>query len=203
MRTHKYWLAAAALLVMAAAASLNRQASAEAVKGNMPTGGRASPQAAQRQFCKEHRSECRALSGNHPPHRMTRQAMAKLKSVTQVVNRAVKPRSDGPNDVWSYPDSGYGDCEDYVLLKRKVLNQAGISLSNLLVTVVSHNGGELHAVLTVRTDKGDFILDNLNNDVKPWRQTGYRFLKRQSSAHAGRWVKITVGSTEGNVASTR
>jgi predicted transglutaminase-like cysteine proteinase len=134
---------------------------------------------------------------------MSKQVMAKLKSVTRVVNRAVKPRSDGPNDVWSYPDSGYGDCEDYALLKRKVLNQAGIPLSNLLVTVVSHNDGELHAVLTVRTAQGDFVLDNLNNDVKPWRQTGYRFLKRQSSAHAGRWVKITEGSIEGNVASMK
>jgi predicted transglutaminase-like cysteine proteinase len=203
MRTHKYWLAAAALLVMTAASSPRGQTSAEAIKGSMPTGGRASPQGAHKQFCWEHRSECGALPGNHPPLRMSKQVMAKLKSVTRVVNRAVKPRSDGPNDVWSYPDSGYGDCEDYALLKRKVLNQAGIPLSNLLVTVVSHNDGELHAVLTVRTAQGDFVLDNLNNDVKPWRQTGYRFLKRQSSAHAGRWVKITEGSIEGNVASMK
>jgi predicted transglutaminase-like cysteine proteinase len=45
-------------------------------------------------------------------------------------------------------------------------------------------------VLTVRTDEGDYILDNLNDTVKPWDTTGYRYLKRQSTTHTGRWVSI-------------
>ena len=53
--------------------------------------------------------------------------------------------------------------------------------------------GEGHAVLTVRTDKGDFILDNLTDAVRQWDETGYRFLKRQASDHTGHWVTIREG----------
>lgn len=93
-------------------------------------------------------------------------------------------------EFWTFPDDGTGDCEDYVLLKRKMLHTHGISLSNLLITVVRQKDGEGHAVLTVRTGDGDLILDNLNDDVKPWTQTGYRFMKRQSVRYTGRWVSI-------------
>jgi predicted transglutaminase-like cysteine proteinase len=118
----------------------------------------------------------------------------KLASVTKLVNRSIKPVSDlavhGTMEFWSYPDSAVGDCEDYVLLKRQMLKLEGISLSNLLITVVKKKDDEGHAVLTVKTDKGDYVLDNLNDDVKLWSETGYRFLKRQSSKHTGRWVAI-------------
>lgn len=50
--------------------------------------------------------------------------------------------------------------------------------------------GEGHAILTVRTDRGDFVLDNLNDEIKLWNATDYRFLKRQSSNHTGRWVSL-------------
>lgn len=119
---------------------------------------------------------------------------AKLASVTRLVNGSIKPASDlavhGTMEFWSYPDSAVGDCEDYVLLKRRMLKQQGISLSNLLITVVKKKNGEGHAVLTVRTEKGDYVLDNLNDEVKLWSETEYRFLKRQSSAYTGRWVAI-------------
>jgi predicted transglutaminase-like cysteine proteinase len=42
----------------------------------------------------------------------------------------------------------------------------------------------------VRTDKGDYILDNLTDKVRSWDQTGYRFLKRQAIDNTGRWVSI-------------
>ncbi len=61
-------------------------------------------------------------------------------------------------------------------------------MSDLLITVVRKPDGEGHAVLTLRTDRGDFILDNLTDSVKPWDETPYRFLKRQASEHTGRWV---------------
>ena len=61
---------------------------------------------------------------------------------------------------WNYPDDGYGDCEDYVLLKRRMLMQAGWPREALLITVVRDKKGDGHAVLTVKTDKGEFILDN-------------------------------------------
>jgi predicted transglutaminase-like cysteine proteinase len=122
------------------------------------------------------------------------------------VNAAVKPMNDidiyGKDEVWAYPDKGVGDCEDYVLEKRRMLNGMGVPLSNLLITVVRKPDGEGHAVLTVRTTKGDFVLDNLNDKVRSWDQTGYRFLKRQAIDNTGRWVSIRddqqvlVGSVE-------
>ncbi len=99
----------------------------------------------------------------------------------------------GKNEVWAYPDGGVGDCEDYVLEKRRELSRMGITLADLLITVVRKPDGEGHAVLTVRTDKCDYILDNLNDAVRPWEETGYRFLKRQAIDNTGRWVSIREG----------
>jgi predicted transglutaminase-like cysteine proteinase len=45
-------------------------------------------------------------------------------------------------------------------------------------------------VLTVRTDKGEFILDNQNEEVLLWSDTGYRFVKRQSQSDANAWVAL-------------
>ena len=115
-----------------------------------------------------------------------------------MVNATVKPMNDydiyGKDEVWAYP-RGAGDCEDYVLEKRRDLMSKGISLSDLLITVVRKPDGEGHAVLTVRTDEGDYVLDNLTDAIKPWEETGYRYLKRQSTTHTGRWVTIREGNT--------
>jgi predicted transglutaminase-like cysteine proteinase len=91
---------------------------------------------------------------------------------------------------WSYPDDGYGDCEDYVLLKRRMLLQAGWPREALLITVVRDKKDEGHAVLTVKTDKGDFILDNQAENVALWSDTGYRFVKRQSQTDPNVWVSL-------------
>jgi predicted transglutaminase-like cysteine proteinase len=91
---------------------------------------------------------------------------------------------------WSYPDDGKGDCEDYVLLKRRMLMQAGWPREALLITVVRDKRGDGHAVLTVKTDKGDFILDNQEEQVLLWSETGYRFVKRQSQSNPNHWVAL-------------
>ena len=113
------------------------------------------------------------------------------------INTRVKPKSDvdnyGKEEWWSYPDNGFGDCEDYALEKRRELMIDGVAVSNLLMTVVRKPNGEGHAVLTVRTDKGDFILDNLTDKVRLWSETGYRYLKRQASDNTGHWVSIVGG----------
>ena len=91
---------------------------------------------------------------------------------------------------WNYPDDGYGDCEDYVLLKRRMLVQAGWPREALLITVVRDRHGDGHAVLTVKTDKGEFILDNQNDQILLWADTGYRFVKRQSQSDPNVWVAL-------------
>ena len=90
-----------------------------------------------------------------------------------------------------------------MLEKRRDLMRQGLSLSNLLITVVRKPDGEGHAVLTVRTDKGDFILDNLTDSVRQWDDTGYRFLKRQATNHTGRWVTIREGQSAPLVGSVK
>jgi predicted transglutaminase-like cysteine proteinase len=110
------------------------------------------------------------------------------------VNESVKPMTDiehwGTIEKWSYPDDGYGDCEDYVLLKRRLLIQAGWPREALLITVVRDRRDEGHAVLTVKSDRGEFILDNQAEAVLPWFETGYRFVKRQSQKDPNVWVSL-------------
>ena len=90
-----------------------------------------------------------------------------------------------------------------MLLKRKMLMNKGFSASNLLITVVLQPNGEGHAVLTVRTDRGDFVLDNMRNKVMNWSETEYTYLKRQDTANPGRWVKIQDGRATNAVGGIR
>jgi predicted transglutaminase-like cysteine proteinase len=47
------------------------------------------------------------------------------------------------------------------------------------MTVVVDALNDGHAVLTIRTDRGDLILDNRTTAVLPWREIGYTFVKRE------------------------
>jgi predicted transglutaminase-like cysteine proteinase len=71
-----------------------------------------------------------------------------------------------------------------------MLIQSGWPQEALLVTVVRDKRDEGHAVLTVTTDKGDYILDNQNEDILLWSKTGYRFVKRQSQSDPNMWVSL-------------
>jgi predicted transglutaminase-like cysteine proteinase len=50
--------------------------------------------------------------------------------------------------------------------------------------------GDGHAVLTVKTDRGELILDNQTNHILYWSDTGYRFVKRQSQSDPNVWVSL-------------
>ena len=145
------------------------------------------------EFCQQVPVECRSTGANVQPDKLTPAKWKKLVEINARINTVIAPRTDyemwGREEIWSYPVK-YGDCEDYALLKRHELIDAGFQPGNLLMTVVLQPNGDGHAVLTVRTDHGDFILDNLVGAVLDWRDTRYHFLKRQSSANAGRWVDI-------------
>jgi predicted transglutaminase-like cysteine proteinase len=127
-----------------------------------------------------------------------------LVTVNDDVNLSVVPATDqsvfGREEVWGYPN-GIGDCEDMALLKRRELIADGWPVGALLMTVVRQRDGEGHAVLTVLTDRGDLILDNLDGHVRVWSETPYQFVKRQSQFNSGQWTTIndarttSVGST--------
>jgi len=146
------------------------------------------------EFCTEMPRECVGGATAARDVILTQKTWLDLVRVNQWVNENIKPLTDlehwGVVEKWSYPDDGYGDCEDYVLLKRRMLMQAGWPRSALLITVVRDKKGDGHAVLTVRTDKGEFILDNQNEEILAWTDTGYRFVKRQSQADPHVWVAL-------------
>ncbi|CAN7559534.1 transglutaminase-like cysteine peptidase [Mesorhizobium amorphae] len=170
---------------------------ASAVGLSMMVGGPTSQPVGHYDFCKIHPAECSIRSPNNTPEHMTGRLLREITAVDASVNTRVKPMSDmdnyGKEEWWAYPDNGFGDCEDYALEKRRELMRDGVAVSNLLMTVVRKPDGEGHAVLTVRTDKGDFILDNLSDKVRLWSETGYRYLKRQASDNSGHWVSILSG----------
>ncbi|MBO6553563.1 MAG: transglutaminase-like cysteine peptidase [Roseitalea sp.] len=173
--------------------------------GAMKTGGLTSQPIGHYEFCRLYTEECRQKRGSYKPITITREIWAQILNVNSAVNMVIEPRSDmdiyGREEVWTFPDAA-GDCEDYVLLKRQMLIGQGLPPSGLLITVVRKPDGEGHAVLTVRTDRGDFVLDNLRSEVRLWSDTEYTYLKRQSERHAGHWVSIempdrmVVGSVE-------
>mgnify|MGYP001419278888 CR=1 FL=1 len=182
-----------AIAVLASSMALCATVGAAETSGTMRTGELTSQPIGHYEFCKVYAGECSVRSREAPPMRLTRKTWNAILNINARINAAIRPMSDldiyGRDEVWTYPD-GVGDCEDYVLLKRHLLMEDGIPASALLITVVRKPDGEGHAVLTVRTDRGDLVLDNLTSTVKLWSDTGYNFLKRQSTTHSGRWVSI-------------
>ena len=146
------------------------------------------------EFCTQYPRDCAGAPTQARDVVLSPRAWRDLEEVNAWVNNAVKPITDlehwGVVEKWSYPDDGYGDCEDYVLLKRRMLIEAGWPREALLITVVRDRKDEGHAVLTVKTDKGDFVLDNQAENIVRWYETGYRFVKRQSQSDPNVWVAL-------------
>jgi predicted transglutaminase-like cysteine proteinase len=146
------------------------------------------------EFCARQPGECPSTMTTPQDLALSRKEWRDLVRVNDWVNETIKPLTDlqhwGVVERWSYPDDGYGDCEDYALLKRRMLIEAGWPSEALLLTLVRGADGEGHAVLTVTTDKGDYVLDNQNENVVPWTETGYRFVKRQSQSDPNVWVSL-------------
>ena len=181
--------------LIACMASLLPQA-AYALPPIMRITGAANPPIGHYEFCKKNAMECRPTSADAGPLTLTEQRWRTILDVNYTVNTEIQPMTDqeiyGVEERWAYPTTA-GDCEDYVLEKRKRLIERGFSPSDLLITVVLQPNGDGHAVLTVRTDRGEFVLDNMRNKVSLWSETEYTFLKRQSNDDPGRWVKIQDG----------
>jgi len=122
--------------------------------------------------------------------KLTVETLGLLDRVNREINGAMRPQAEtGLTDVWQIGGSS-GDCEDYALTKRAALLRKGFPSSALLMTTVVTGRGEPHAVLMVRTDRGDFVLDNLSQVVKPWNSTGYRFISMQSPDNPRIWLRL-------------
>lgn len=144
-------------------------------------------------FCQVHPAECTINARVIETEALTEKKWKQLLTVNADFNASIVPVTDAKlyqvDEYWTYPN-GYGDCEDYALAKRRQLINIGWNPSTLMLTVVRQANGEGHAVLMVRTDRGDLVLDNQAGLIKLWNETPYRFLKRQSQFDAAMWVDI-------------
>ncbi|MEO0799110.1 MAG: transglutaminase-like cysteine peptidase [Pseudomonadota bacterium] len=145
------------------------------------------------QFCKSFAYECRNDGTSTRRFNATPDRLVELDRINREINRAVAPATDeelfGVREHWTMPGAR-GDCEDYVVLKRRLLMDRGWPASALLITVVFDENGEGHAVLTARTRQGDFILDNKVDNLKLWDRTPYRFVMRQSYLNPRVWMAL-------------
>lgn len=146
------------------------------------------------QFCREHTEACNVPALPAQVVTLTDRTWHELAVVNSSVNRDVQAMTDPDHwhvaENWAYPIDGKGDCEDFVLEKRRRLIAAGWPRQALLITVVRDTNGDGHAVLIVKTDRGDFSLDNLERQIKLWSETGYSYVKQQSPENPNRWMGL-------------
>jgi len=156
--------------------------------------GRSLPPIGHVSFCKQNPTDCKRTGPRRAQVELTVKRKGDLRAVNDLVNRMVSPVSDmtlyGRIEHWAYPD-GKGDCEDYVLLKQRLLIERGWPKSALLITVVRDENNEGHAVLTARTSAGDFLLDNKRSEIMSWNESSYTFIKRQSDRDPRDWVSLS------------
>jgi predicted transglutaminase-like cysteine proteinase len=157
------------------------------------------------EFCIRYKPECNTRPSAPRDVVLSPKAWEDMVKVNTWANENIQPITDlehwGVVEQWDYPDDGKGDCEDYVLLKRRMLMQAGWPREALLITVVRDKKGDGHAVLTVKTNRGEFILDNQEPEILAWNKTGYKFVKRQSQADPNIWVALGTQNSPATVSS--
>jgi predicted transglutaminase-like cysteine proteinase len=167
-------------------------ASAETESLEMKVNGWSNPPVGYIDFCRSYPEEC-TVQGSAMPEPLSERRWRDLQEVNTLANHLIAPATDlefyKTDELWALPET-YGDCEDYVLLKRKWLIERGWSSGALLVTVVFDEVGDGHAVLLARTSRGDFVLDNKTDAVRRWYDTAYHFVKRQSVRDPNRWVSV-------------
>ena len=157
-------------------------------------------------FCVRNTADCDNSEINNQFIQLTEDSYKNLIKINKQVNSRLRPQSDIAHnntiDYWEIPQDNYGDCEDYALMKRKLLIEAGFSKGALLMTIAKLDSGELHAILTVRTQYGDYVLDNLSDDISPWFNRPFKYLKRQSLNNQNIWTALNVTIARSKIANS-
>lgn len=113
-----------------------------------------------------------------------------IDAVNRRVNAAVRPQTESPGqDIWKVGGVS-GDCEDYALAKRDALVAAGIGSANARIATGVLPFGEYHAVLIVTTKSGDFVLDNLTNELRPLGRQNFMIVSVQSARDPRLWQRV-------------
>ena len=157
------------------------------------------------EFCQRNPENCQPEGLFKRRVSMTEEKWLLVRMVNAFVNGAIAPVTDdtlyGTPEYWTIPTDA-GDCEDVVLLKKKILLSKGIPEEALRITVVLDEHSEGHAVLTLTSSAGDYILDNRRNEIRAWADTGYTMLKRQSAQDPRKWVSLEPVRPGASVAGT-
>jgi predicted transglutaminase-like cysteine proteinase len=146
-------------------------------------------------FCLRYPSDCKSNPAENYRIELNAETSELLKRVNHRVNTSIIPmlKSYGPDlqDGWTIaPD--IGDCNDYAVTKRHELLESGLPSKALRLSVVKTASGVGHLVLVVATTKGDVVMDNLTEVIRPWRRTDYHWLKIQSATDARFWYEVKV-----------
>lgn len=134
-----------------------------------------------RSFCAANSAECVSgpAAASYSP-----QLASVMRVINSRVNHAIRFQDD-VRDQWALNPKA-GDCEDYAITKRSELIKLGISPGALRIAFTFTRRGAPHAILVVRTDRGDFVLDNLSSSVRSLKATGYPILS-MSGANPRSW----------------
>lgn len=147
-------------------------------------------------FCLRFADQCAVHTDEKESILLTNAKWLTLQNINKEVNHRIRPMNDldhyGRAEYWNIPSDGYGDCEDYALTKRKNLIEKGLPASALRIAIVRTPKGEGHAVLTVSTDRGDYVLDNLTDEVKNWRAAQYEWIERQDPHSVWTWTQLNL-----------
>jgi predicted transglutaminase-like cysteine proteinase len=144
-------------------------------------------------FCLRYPSDCKSDPTENKRIDLNEQNLELLKRVNHSVNRYINPR---PKSYGPYLGEGWtiapemGDCNDYAVTKRHQLLESGLPSKALRLSVVKTASGVGHLVLVVVTTKGDIVLDDLTEVIRPWQSTDYHWLKIQSAADSKFWYEI-------------
>lgn len=137
-------------------------------------------------FCRDNPEDCKfegqgSLDLDH-------RSYSELRRINRHVNSTILPTAE-VGDVWSV-NVAKGDCEDYVLTKRRSLVQQGFPPAALRIAVAKTPAGVGHAVLVVKTKKADLVLDNRTDSIREWSRTDLKWLKIQSGDNAYLWRSL-------------
>lgn len=154
----------------------------------------ATPPQAFLDFCQRFADQCGGPKAVSYQVTLTDTALQLIELVNTGMNHAIQPEEDwkhyGREEVWTIPVDGYGDCDDYVLVKRKALINLGVPESALRIALVYTKGLARHALLTVVTDKGNYVLDNLTDEIRSWERTPYIWIKWQDPKSKSGWASL-------------
>ena len=108
-----------------------------------------------------------------------------------------KRQGRGTRDYWATAGEtlgdGFGDCEDYAILKYQMLAALGFDTRGMYLTLardLARNAD--HAVLVVRVDGQHYLLDNATNLVLPADRT-YDYRPTMSFSSESDWLHGAAG----------